>query len=466
MLFNSLPFLIFLPAVLLLYSILPKAKRWILLLFASYLFYGFWRIEYLSLIVISTVVDYSAGRFMHTETNSLKRKLALITSLTVNLGLLFLFKYSNWFIDDVLFPVGLVAADGLPEIHEALNFILPVGISFYTFQTIGYSIDVYHREVLPERNPFKFALFVSFFPQLVAGPIERFKSLHAQLFQGTSINYGNFRHGFQLILYGLFIKMCVADNISPIVEVIFAQNLEASIAQRLIGMGLFAAQIFSDFHGYSLIAIGTAQLFGITLMDNFKSPYLSLSIREFWSRWHISLSTWFRDYLYIPLGGNRASKLKVTLNILIVFIVSGFWHGANWTFIIWGAIHGCAYLIEQYSWNSQRLQSIIPGFVRWAITLGIVLVAWVFFRASNLEHALAFLDFSQAGNGISIEWNTLGIGFLCLFLWSDSVFGQVGFHKWIDSKSIIIRWVVYLSLLYFITGFAGTTNHPFIYFQF
>ncbi len=466
MLFNSIDFLIFLPCVVAIYAILPVRMRWMLLLAASYFFYGFWKVEYLGLIAFSTVVDFFVARQLGKSERADQRKLLLIISLCSNLGLLFTFKYFNWFLDGVLFPIGILSEGTLNAIQSHWKLILPVGISFYTFQTMGYTIDVYYRKVKPERNLAKFALFVSFFPQLVAGPIERFAHLHTQLFKGSKITYDNFKHGARLALYGLFIKMCVADNISPMVDQVFGAIESASVGQRLLGMSLFAIQIFSDFHGYSLIAIGTARIFDIHLMDNFKSPYLSQSIREFWSRWHISLSTWFRDYLYIPLGGNRSGQLRLMVNILIVFIVSGFWHGANWTFIAWGALHGLGYLIEQRSWNSAAATRSIPGLFRWFITLAIVVVAWVFFRSASIADAFSFLSFSPVNKNLELDIHHLGIGFALLFLWSDVVFGRVGFHQWLEGKSTFYRWVVYALLIYFIAGFAGTVNHPFIYFQF
>lgn len=466
MLFNSIEFLVFLPAALLLYALLPARFRWILLLLASYCFYGFWKVEYLGLIAFSTLVDFLVARTMGHTKNDSKRKLLLFMSLTSNLGLLFFFKYFHWFLDGVLLPVGLLSEPLTQQLHEQWSFLLPVGISFYTFQTMGYTIDVYFRRAVPEKNLARFALFVSFFPQLVAGPIERFSNLHHQLFKGLSLSYANLQHGLRLILYGLFIKMCVADNISPMADAVFANAENASLTERLLGMTLFAVQIFSDFHGYSLIAIGTARLFGIHLMDNFRSPYLATSIRAFWSRWHISLSTWFRDYLFIPLGGSRAARWRVAANISVVFIVSGLWHGANWTFVVWGGLHAFGYLAEKVTWNSPAAARFIPAPFRWFITLSIVVVAWVFFRADSIAAALSFLNFSHSGEGMNLNTDPWALGFAALFLWSDLVFGREGFHLWIDRKPLLVRWACYGLLLYFICGFAGMVNHPFIYFQF
>lgn len=468
MVFNSLAFLIFLPAVLLGYFLLPHKFRWILLLIASYFFYGFWKIEYLSLILFSTVIDFSVSQFLDKTTDQTKRKLALGVSLSTNLGLLFFFKYFNWFLDDVANPMGIIPDNALNYWHSNFQFLLPVGISFYTFQTLGYTIDVYYKKAIPEKNFFKFALFVSYFPQLVAGPIERFSNLQSQLFAKHKFTYENLQHGGRFILYGLFIKMCVADNIANVVDAVFNDISGHSSSDLFFTMLLFGLQIFSDFHGYSIIAIGTAQLFGVHLMTNFNAPYTATSIREFWSRWHISLSTWFRDYLFIPLGGSRVSSIRWIANILIIFIVSGFWHGANFTFLAWGAIHGVAYILEKYTWNKTTSENHLIQLGRWLLTMAIVFVAWVFFRADSIEQASCFLSTmisSQAGKSL-FNFPPILIAFIGLLLLSDWVFKDSNIHHWMNQQKFAIRWFIYAIMIYAILGFAGTVNHPFIYFQF
>lgn len=468
MVFNSLPFLIFLPVVVFGYFAMPHKWRWIWLLIASYFFYGYWKIEYLSLILFSTTVDFFVARFLDKEVSISKRKIALGVSLFTNLGLLFFFKYFNWFLDDVATPIGLVSENMKNSWHNQYTFLLPVGISFYTFQTLGYTIDVYFKKARAEQNFFKFALFVSYFPQLVAGPIERFSHLHQQLFEKHRLTYENIKHGGRFILYGLFIKMCVADNIANGVDLVFA-DINAYSSATLFGtMLLFGIQIFSDFHGYSLIAIGTARLFGVHLMDNFNAPYSALSIREFWSRWHISLSTWFRDYLFIPLGGSRVKTMRWIINILIVFIVSGFWHGANFTFLAWGAIHGLAYVFEKFSLDKIPNSNPAITFVKWAITMVIVFVAWVFFRAPSIEVASEFISRMasfKVGHS-QLEIAPIVISFIGLFLLSDFVFKNRNIHLWMEDQKFATRWFIYALMVFSILGFAGTVNHPFIYFQF
>lgn len=469
MLFNSVAYLFFLPVVVLLYYLIPHKYRWILLLAASYFFYGYWRIEYLSLILLSTGIDYSISNFLDRSTNSRKRKLALITSICTNLGILFFFKYFNFFLGEVVQEVGREEIYWrIGRLYELSDFLLPVGISFYTFQTLGYTIDVYYRQTRAEKHLGKFALFVSYFPQLVAGPIERFSRLMPQLQTHHQFSYANMASGFRLLLFGFFIKMVIADNLSSYVDQFFNDPDAYDTTDALTGIFFFGFQIYSDFYGYSLIAIGSAKLLGVDLMDNFKTPYLARSISEFWQRWHISLSTWFRDYLYIPLGGNRAKLLRWSVNILIVFILSGLWHGANWTFIIWGALHGIIYLSEKHFpfrfSTGNGLFQIVGGIK----TFLVVHIAWVFFRANSLDNAQAVLIAPfQSGSGsnvLAVSDSTWALFFL--FLVMDIALQGTRFDKWCENQSTTIRWGTYAVLIFAIMALAGTVNHPFIYFQF
>lgn len=344
MLFNSLTFLIFLPTVFIIYWFFLRNTlkgRNLFLLIASYLFYGWWDYRFLSLLIISTLVDFVIALLMDKEQRDKRRKLLLTISLITNLGLLGVFKYYNFFIENW---VNMWDAFGVEMHVSSWRIILPVGISFYTFQTLSYVIDVYRKQLRASNNFIQFAAYVSFFPQLVAGPIERATNLLPQFSRLHKFDYTLARSGISLIVWGFFKKVVIADNATFFVNEIFATPEAFSTPELWMGAILFGFQIYGDFSGYSDIAIGTARLFGFRLMTNFKFPYFSRDIAEFWRRWHISLSTWFRDYLYIPLGGSRGSKKMQLRNTMIIFLVSGFWHGANWTFIVWGAIHALLFL--------------------------------------------------------------------------------------------------------------------------
>ena len=346
MLFNSIDFIIFLPIVFFLYwFVVYKNLKYqnLLIVLASYFFYGSWDWKFLILIIFSTVVDYFIGLKLSKEEVLFKRKLLLGLSIVINLGFLGFFKYYNFFIDSFVstfsfFGVGIEA--------RSLNIILPVGISFYTFQTLSYTIDIYKRKIQPTKDFIMFAAFVSFFPQLVAGPIERAENLLSQFSRPKNFKFINIQFGFIRILWGLFKKVVIADRLAIIVNTTYNAPEDYGGLHFIVATVFFAFQIYCDFSGYSDIAIGTARMFNIKLMENFRTPYFSKSLGEFWRNWHISLSTWFRDYVYIPLGGNKVAKLRWYTNILIVFVVSGFWHGARWTFIIWGAIHGTILILE------------------------------------------------------------------------------------------------------------------------
>lgn len=340
MLFNSLEFFIFLPTIFCLYWFVFQKNLGVqnlLLLISSYVFYGWWDWRFLSLILLSTFIDYFIGLKIHEGSDKKLNKLYLCVSILFNLGLLGFFKYFNFFIDSWIDFIGALGYE--QKSTWSLNVILPIGISFYTFQTMSYSLDIYFRKLKPTRDFISFAAFVSFFPQLVAGPIERASNLLPQFYEKRIFNNNQATDGMRQILWGFFKKVVIADNCAIFSNIIFNSSSDLSGSALLIGSFFFAFQIYGDFSGYSDIAIGTSKLFGFELMANFKFPYFSRDIGEFWRRWHISLSTWFRDYLYISLGGSKGGKWLSIRNIFIIFIISGFWHGANWTFIFWGALN-------------------------------------------------------------------------------------------------------------------------------
>lgn len=500
MLFDSLPFILFLPIILVMFWAIPHKYRWMLLLVASYFFYGSWRAEFLILIVYSTCVDYLAAIQIDKAKDLLKKRIWLSLSLLSNFGVLFIFKYFNFFIGERWFFKEFEATH--PKIEWMANILdygIPVGISFYTFQTVGYTIDVYRGTAKPERNLGKFALFVSYFPQLVAGPIERFSNLHHQIFAKRQLNYELIQNGFRLILYGLFIKMVVADNIAPLIDPVFDNPLSYDQSSNIFALLLFSLQIYADFHGYSLIAIGVAKLMGVNLMDNFRTPYFAFSIKDFWSRWHRSLSNWFRDYLYIPLGGNKVSYFRWMMNIMIVFVVSGVWHGANFTFIVWGGIHGVMYLAEQVVSRSTSVNWSSPFFrlIGWIKTFFIINLAWLFFRSDNLAkaylslckmfgfevdanryHSVVALEHSKLHDGIEAQLiqplaqaNQLDAKWyfilpLLLLIVIDLVIQQKRFDAVIGQANFGVRWLVYACLIYFIMAMSGANFYQFIYFQF
>ncbi len=468
MLFNSVHFILFFPVVILLYYIIPHKYRWVMLTIASYYFYMSWKAEYAILILGSTVIDYYLSHRIYKANKKTTKKLLLIISLVSNLGILFLFKYFNFFNENIRLILNHynIFYD-MPE----YNLLLPVGISFYTFQTLSYTIEVYRGDQKPEKHFGIFALYVSFFPQLVAGPIERFSRLGPQFREKIKLTYSNLANGLRLMLYGYAIKMVIADNISVYVDKIFAQPEIYNSWSILIGMFFYSFQIYSDFYGYSLIAIGTSLIMGIKLMDNFKTPYLSKNIAEFWSRWHISLSTWFRDYLYISLGGNRVKVYRVYINLLIVFIVSGLWHGAAWTFVIWGAIHGFILVFEKMLSQLFKFKLKENKFTVTFLflkTFIIATAAWVFFRAQSFNEAIQM--FKSVNNNWRIE-NNIDIPtkiyiILSVFIISDIVLYNTRIDKWIDKNNIVVRWFVYFILLFAIFTLSGIDNNPFIYFQF
>jgi D-alanyl-lipoteichoic acid acyltransferase DltB (MBOAT superfamily) len=430
-----------------------------------------WRVEYVFLIVASTLVDYFCGILMERQATK-KRKLPfLLFSVCANLGMLFVFKYLNFATANVNLLFDRI---GVHRHIPMMTLLLPVGISFYTFQTMSYSIDVFLGRQKAERHLGYFSLYVSFFPQLVAGPIERFSRLSPQLRARYSFSYDNLANGLRLILYGLFVKMVVADNLAVVVDAVYRNPANFSSLNLLIGLLCYSFQIYGDFYGYSLIAVGSARLMGITIMDNFKTPYFARNIAEFWQRWHISLSTWFRDYLYFPLGGSRVKKCRWLFNIMMVFVVSGIWHGANWNFLVWGALFGVVYLIERGCNQVFGIKASGDAFrpvhlLLVAKTFIVVTFVWIFFRSQSLGEAVTIVKLLQqnaglAGKALDIP-NYLWF-WLAIFIISDAALYNKRFDIWLGRFPFAARWTIYTVLIVGIIVFAGVSDSPFIYFQF
>ncbi|MEL6674544.1 MAG: MBOAT family protein [Bacteroidota bacterium] len=473
MIFNSSEFLIFLPIVFGLYWGLRSAGyryQNILLLIASYTFYGWWDWRFLSLIATSTVTDYLLGLSIHDESNPRRKRLFLLLSLILNLGLLGFFKYFNFFVDSLKQALLML---GMDVNFMTLEIILPVGISFYTFQTLSYSIDIYYGKIKPTRDFIGFSTFVCFFPQLVAGPIERASNLLPQFLKARKFDLDQAIQGVSLIVYGMFKKVLIADRLAIYVDSVFGDIGNANTISAVLGIIFFSFQIYCDFSGYSLIARGTAKLLGFELMINFRRPYLASNIADFWRRWHISLSTWFRDYIYIPLGGKRVSTGRNYYNLVVVFLVSGLWHGANWTFVIWGGLHGIFQVIYVSYSKFVPFKNKNTWWVHWAnVLLVYVLVcfAWIFFRAKSLEEALAYISKITEGN-FSLNLTQITalegpVNFAISFLAIGLLFLSYRLPEHLNFKKQVhhIAFSVIALLLIFILGVNG--NATFIYFQF
>jgi alginate O-acetyltransferase complex protein AlgI len=484
MLFNSLDFAFFLPVVFILYWFIINKNLSIQNLFlviVSYVFYGWWDWRFLSLIIFSSLVDYLLGKKIYKTTSINKRKLFLYASIAVNIGFLGFFKYCNFFIESF---VNSFSFFGLNFNVSTLNIILPVGISFYTFQTLSYTIDVYRGKLKPAKDPVSFFAFVSFFPQLVAGPIERATNLLPQFYKKRTFDYDLAVSGMRLILWGFFQKIVIADGCALYVNDIFKNYTDYSSPTLVLGTVLFAFQIYGDFAGYSNIAIGISRLFGFNLMRNFNYPYFSRNIAEFWRRWHISLSTWFRDYLYIPLGGSKGSKWNKIRNVFIIFIVSGFWHGANWTFIIWGVLNAIFFLpLLLRNRNRTFLSEISPNSFFPSFKTGIQMLgtfvltsfAWIFFRSNTVTDAFNYIQrillnenyltiSSNRTMNTNIKPLLIFIFFFVLMEWvnrnRESIFGGVTMRK------PIIRYSFYFITLLLIIMNLHNSTKDFIYFQF
>lgn len=471
MLFNSFEFLLFFPIVCLIYFLLGRNKyRNPFLLLASYYFYMNWKPVYAILILTSTILTYVCGLLVEKYSDDCrKKKTFLVISLLLNFGILFIFKYLN-FINESVFA--LLSSVGLRWEVPNLNILLPVGISFYTFQAVGYSIDVYRGTIRAEKSFSTYALFVSFFPQLVAGPIERASNLLPQFHVEHKFDADDVTEGIKQMIWGFFMKLCVADILSSYVDAVYNNVANHNGTSMLLATFFFAFQIYCDFAGYSNIAIGAARVMGFRLMENFRQPYLSLSIKEFWRRWHISLSSWFTDYLYIPLGGNRVKYGRHLANLMITFLVSGLWHGANWTFVLWGALHGTYLILEnifrKYVYAPKN-ETVISRLFSNLICFVLVCFAWIFFRSNTIEDSFLIVKTILTTPGpLFVDKGTFVYGFAALvILIAKDIRDAFGlrFH-FMHSKSVLISMGSVVALVVYIMLFGALSAGSFIYFQF
>ncbi len=479
MLFNSFSFAIFLPIVFILYWVLPHKCRWILMLLASYYFYMSWNIKYVFLILFTTAVSYYAALLLEKQESKKKKKWILAGTAVLCLGVLFFFKYFNFVSESVTAVLSVFSLKMNPFV---LNLLLPVGISFYTFQTLSYVIDVYRGDAPAEHHFGYYATFISFFPQLVAGPIERTRNLLPQIKAEHHFDYDQATYGLKLMAWGYFKKIVIADTLSQYVSKVYDAPQDFQGFALVLATGFFAIQIYCDFSGYSDIAIGTAKLLGVNLMRNFKSPYFSGSVKEFWSRWHISLSTWFRDYVYIPLGGNRVGKIRHSLNLIITFLVSGLWHGANWTFVVWGGIHGAAQVVENAILpNKEEKRAGIAKLIRIFLVFVFVAFAWIFFVSNSIGDAAyvighlfdniqnpmeylrsGFTDIGMSKLKFALEFFLIALlGLFDFFSLKKDVIAELG------RKKLVVRWAVYICLGLMIVFLSQKgVAAEFVYFQF
>ncbi len=486
MLFNSFSFLVFFPAVVLLYFLSPYRYRWSLLLVASCAFYMAFIPYYILILGGTIVVDYFAGIYIERQEEIRRRKLFLIISVCGNIGVLAAFKYFNFFLKNIEEAMQYFGFGSHLELY--LQIALPIGLSFHTFQAMSYTIEVYRGNQPAERNFIKYALYVMFFPQLVAGPIERPQSLLPQFNFNYDVDYNRIVSGLKQMLWGFFKKIVVADRLAAVVKQVYGDIDNHDGCTLMIATYMFAIQIYCDFSGYSDIAIGAAKVLGINLRENFRTPYFSLSIKEFWRRWHISLSTWFKDYVYIPLGGKKVGRWRWFYNLLIVFLLSGLWHGANWTFIVWGLLHGLYiifghFLKKYFNWiffeyeNQPTTTGYLLKLIKVVITFNLVAFAWIFFRATSVDEAFSIIL------KIFTFQDYIGFKGLSLFKISDStsfyvLFFIVGLFIASDFfmnrlltqekiiKSKFVNVVLYAGVLAFILIFGHFSDTKFIYFQF
>lgn len=482
MLFNSYEYLVFFPVVLIIYYVLPKKLRWLMLLGVSYFFYMCWNVKYVALLIYVTAVTFSGALVINKLKEQRSKKIALGTTIVLSFLTLIIYKYLNFFIGSANSLLMTVTGSSEPFVNN-LDIVLPMGISFYTFQAVGYLIDVYRGEVEVMTNPFRYALFISFFPQLVAGPIERAKNLIKQVNEYHKLEFDNLRDGFVLMLWGFFLKLVIADKAAVVIDAIYNNYTEYSGMLFLIASILFALQIYCDFAGYTYIAMGSARMLGFRLMDNFNSPYLATSVAEFWRRWHISLTSWFKDYLYIPLGGSRKGTVRKYINKVVVFLVSGLWHGAEWSFVVWGGLNGIFQVIEEMLGIANKSKSRLTKVLRIVITFVLVDFTWIFFRADNINSAIYIIkkiftdtSFSQISEGQLFQlgltnknFTVLIIAILILLIADVLKYRDIKFKELLYKQNIILRYAFYVVAFFTIVIFGtygSEVPSTFLYFQF
>ena len=473
MLFNSIEFLIFFPIVTILFYLLPFRYRWMMLLAASCFFYMWFIPKYILILLITIAIDYSAGILIERwNDDAYRKKWCLIISIISTCSVLFIFKYLNFCSANY---VALAQHFGWSNPGKVLQIALPIGLSFHTFQSLSYVIEVYRGTQKAEHHFGYYSLYVMFYPQLVTGPIERPQNLLRQLHEEKALQYDNIANGLRLILFGLFLKMVVADNLGQYVDQVYANPMDFSTLDISLAMLFYSFQIYVDFFGYSTIALGCALCMGFTLIDNFKAPYQAGSIQEFWRRWHISLSTWFRDYLYIPLGGNRVAVPRWALNTLIVFTVCGIWHGANWTFMIWGFAYGVLLIMERGLRNIHVFDKIenttgrtVVSLLNILKTFIIVTLLWSIFRATSFAnlHDLFAAWTHNASLPHTLHVNAVSWLALGAFIILDLILKQQRFDKWCGQLNSYLRWTIYGGMIFSVIALSSVQHYPFIYFQF
>lgn len=494
MVFNSVDFLVFFPIVLLIYFIIPKKLRYVWLLVASYYFYMSWNPRYAVLIALSTVITYLSGVLIGKAEKKSRKNWIVAGSFVTNLGILFFFKYFDFALVNINRVLGRF---GVEMIEKPFDVLLPIGISFYTFQALGYTMDVYRGEMKPEKNIFKYALFVSFFPLLAAGPIERSKNLLNQIRKADTFriwNYDNITGGAAMMLWGYFMKMVIADRLAILVDHVFLNYASYGATALIVAAIFFAFQLYCDFASYSLIAIGCAKIMGFSVMENFNTPYFALSIRDFWRRWHISLSSWFRDYLYIPLGGNRKGKVRKYIHLMITFLVSGLWHGASFSFVAWGGLHGLYQVVGELTLPIRekmakalhvKTECFSHKLLKGLVTFALVDFAWIFFRCNSLGESIAYIgriisnpdpwalmNGSLYTLGLSqLEFGIALVSLVVLFLVDGIRYRKhMQLHEYLNTQSLWFRWGVYIFLAAAIFLFGiygpGYDAAEFIYFRF